>query len=301
MAATSTRLVLVLQVQGHKALGYPRERVMVGRGSQANFQILDQHVASEHLEIHRKDRTIWVKDLGSVYGTQLNGMMMVPGKPVPYKEGDRLVLGRNVALTLSVSEVPERESKNASSETESGPAPEKGSDSAEPPAAPIERTVPPAVRLAHSLPYPQAVVFEGGAEEEEITSVTEIESLPDLEESPENDEDEEPPSLEPRRSVAPAPAPVPPPPPAPTLDLEFLARAGEQLSTLHQMMRQIHKTLDSEKRELADELTSLREQLSTSRSELATIENTKAQVRKENEILSARYSEVSTQLRSTQQ
>jgi S-DNA-T family DNA segregation ATPase FtsK/SpoIIIE len=63
---------------------------VVGRGSACDRPVADPHVSRRHCAFEWRDGLVWVKDLGSRNGTQLNGEPV--GAPRPVWDGDRLEL-----------------------------------------------------------------------------------------------------------------------------------------------------------------------------------------------------------------
>jgi hypothetical protein len=66
----------------------------------APFKAIEHGVSRRHARLTRQSLTVMVQDLGSVNGTFLNGMRLVPFQPRVLRNEDELVLGR---LALHVS------------------------------------------------------------------------------------------------------------------------------------------------------------------------------------------------------
>lgn len=66
----------------------------------APFKAVEHGVSRRHARLTRQSLTVMVQDLGSVNGTFLNGMRLVPFQPRVLRNEDELVLGR---LALHVS------------------------------------------------------------------------------------------------------------------------------------------------------------------------------------------------------
>jgi pSer/pThr/pTyr-binding forkhead associated (FHA) protein/Fe2+ or Zn2+ uptake regulation protein len=66
------------------------ESWIAGRDSTNSIHIDDNRVSRRHFELNRKDQTYFIKDLGSVNGSLINGKLIEPGLLVPLKSGDEL-------------------------------------------------------------------------------------------------------------------------------------------------------------------------------------------------------------------
>ena len=69
------------------------ERVVLGRGGQAELQFDDRAMSKEHAALEFAGRGYRVRDLGSSNGTRLNGAEV---RLAELKHGDRLQLGEHV-------------------------------------------------------------------------------------------------------------------------------------------------------------------------------------------------------------
>lgn len=70
------------------------EGLVLGRNSQqCDLLVKDTSVSRRHARITARDGVIEVEDLDSANGTTVNGRMLVPGEPVPAKDGVEIALG----------------------------------------------------------------------------------------------------------------------------------------------------------------------------------------------------------------
>lgn len=74
--------------------GAPSKTIVVGRSSSCDVTLSrDDQISRKHMEIVGKDGKLYARDLGSTYGTRLNGKSLVQSEPLELKPGDVLVLG----------------------------------------------------------------------------------------------------------------------------------------------------------------------------------------------------------------
>ena len=66
------------------------DRLVVGRAASAGLRIPDSQISGQHCELEMIDGRVLLTDMGSTYGTSLNG--------VPVKARQRLESGDMVAL-----------------------------------------------------------------------------------------------------------------------------------------------------------------------------------------------------------
>lgn len=72
---------------------HPGETVL-GRSSESDVQLAQPEVSRRHALLHRDDGTgVTVRDLGSHWGTRLNGVPLEPEMPTPLRPGDHLRIG----------------------------------------------------------------------------------------------------------------------------------------------------------------------------------------------------------------
>lgn len=73
-----------------------RRITYVGRSAITDVQIRDRYVSREHLLLRKLGDKLLIMDLRSKNGTFLNGNQMRPGTEVEVKDGDSIVVGKNV-------------------------------------------------------------------------------------------------------------------------------------------------------------------------------------------------------------
>ncbi len=97
-------IILVIRGIVERVLLKEDEAVTLGR-SDANARVrvgvdltqygaVDRGVSREHCQLHLKDGSIYVLDLGSTNGTFVGGKQLEPNKLHPLRKGEELVLGR---------------------------------------------------------------------------------------------------------------------------------------------------------------------------------------------------------------
>lgn len=67
--------------------------VTVGRGAGSALHLDCPTVSGSHARLERADGDYWVTDLGSQYGTFLNGKQLAPGARARLQPGDHLRFG----------------------------------------------------------------------------------------------------------------------------------------------------------------------------------------------------------------
>src|SRR5262249_34230845 len=78
-----------------RALPPPESRLIIGRGDEANWVILDEDLSRAHAEIRRGWDGVTVVDLGSKNGTRVDGAR-AGGGPAALRDGAALALGKVV-------------------------------------------------------------------------------------------------------------------------------------------------------------------------------------------------------------
>ena len=78
-----------------RALAPPESTLIIGRGDEATWVILDKDLSRTHAAIHRAWDGVTVRDLDSKNGTRLDGTKLGPD-PVELRDGATLTLGRLV-------------------------------------------------------------------------------------------------------------------------------------------------------------------------------------------------------------
>jgi len=78
----------------------------IGRGDDNDITIPDKAISRRHAEIYFDANRFFIRDLGSKYGTQINGRDVTSGRE-PIADGDRIQLGPRTVLKFNVSAPPE--------------------------------------------------------------------------------------------------------------------------------------------------------------------------------------------------
>jgi pSer/pThr/pTyr-binding forkhead associated (FHA) protein len=80
---------------GRRVLPPPEATLVIGRGDEATWVILDEDLSRAHAEIRRGWDGVTVIDLGSKNGTKVDGVRL-RGEPVELRDGAALTLGGTV-------------------------------------------------------------------------------------------------------------------------------------------------------------------------------------------------------------
>jgi pSer/pThr/pTyr-binding forkhead associated (FHA) protein len=72
------------------------ETTTLGRSSDNDIQIRDDHLSRKQLKIIARGRRCFIVDLGSTNGTLLNGERIEPGKEFEVGEGSPIVVGKTI-------------------------------------------------------------------------------------------------------------------------------------------------------------------------------------------------------------
>ena len=88
---------------GTQTIPIDGERLSFGRGSEADQRFADNGLSRLHAIIYREGDRIWIVDENSTNGTFVNGER-VAAAGTPLRDGDRIKLGDNTTLTVSVAE-----------------------------------------------------------------------------------------------------------------------------------------------------------------------------------------------------
>jgi predicted component of type VI protein secretion system len=73
-----------------------KEKNMIGRDPKSDFVIDDIEISRNHLEVIKKENTVFLEDLNSTNGTFLNGKRLE--KTTEVADGDLISLGKNIVL-----------------------------------------------------------------------------------------------------------------------------------------------------------------------------------------------------------
>jgi two-component system cell cycle response regulator len=74
------------------------DRTVIGRGQQADIQVIDEGISRRHAEIVHEDEEILIRDLGSTNGTYLNGERI--GEQA-LSDGDKIQVGSTTILKFT--------------------------------------------------------------------------------------------------------------------------------------------------------------------------------------------------------
>ena len=81
----------------------PAKTILLGRSSSCDVTLSrDDQISRKHMQMESKDGKLIARDLGSTYGTRLNGKALVPNEATEFKPGDVLVLGASSFMLRSV-------------------------------------------------------------------------------------------------------------------------------------------------------------------------------------------------------
>ncbi len=89
--------------EGPQTITIDGERLSFGRGSEADQRFADNGLSRLHAVVYREGDRIWIVDENSTNGTFVNGER-VAAAGTPLRDGDRIKLGDNTTLTVSVAE-----------------------------------------------------------------------------------------------------------------------------------------------------------------------------------------------------
>lgn len=124
-----------------RALPPPEATIVIGRGDEATWVILDEDLSRAHAEVHRGWDGVTLRDLGSKNGTRLDGVE-ITGR-APLRDGMRIELGKVVLRFVDPAE------RHLRGETTSPASPRGLRASA--------ATSPPPSRRPSSSPWPFVV------------------------------------------------------------------------------------------------------------------------------------------------
>ena len=75
-----------------RALEIGDNRVVIGRGDDADVRVDHPRISRRHALLFRSEGSTWIEDLGSANGTEVNGNPLA-GDPIEIRPGDRVSLG----------------------------------------------------------------------------------------------------------------------------------------------------------------------------------------------------------------
>ncbi len=71
------------------------KKIIIGRGTNHVLAIPDNSISRNHVEVVYRNGEILVTDLGTSNGTKLDGETIPSNIPVPYTEGQTMILGQS--------------------------------------------------------------------------------------------------------------------------------------------------------------------------------------------------------------
>ncbi|MHC5036066.1 MAG: FHA domain-containing protein [Planctomycetota bacterium] len=80
----------------------PGEKITLGRGRDNDLVIMNASVSRRHalFKVDPASKMAEVEDMGSSFGTEVEGQRLSPKEPVPVESGAKIVLGQSVHCTF---------------------------------------------------------------------------------------------------------------------------------------------------------------------------------------------------------
>lgn len=95
-------MFLKIEYEGkEKFVDFSQDKLIFGRGSQADIIIRAEGVSRLHLEIMKREDDFFVQDLGSTNGTFINDVRLEPNKPTEFHSFFPINMGGDVIISLS--------------------------------------------------------------------------------------------------------------------------------------------------------------------------------------------------------
>ena len=90
--------ICIVMNKGDKILSYDIEgaAITVGRSPESDIQLRDNYVSRSHFILWQSGKKFFLKDLGSVNGTFVNGHRVRPGVTVEVKSGYGIAVGMSM-------------------------------------------------------------------------------------------------------------------------------------------------------------------------------------------------------------
>lgn len=90
--------ICIVMNKGDKILSYDIEgiAITVGRSPESDIQLCDNYASRSHFILWQSGKKFFLKDLGSVNGTFVNGYRVRPGITVEVKSGYAVVAGMSM-------------------------------------------------------------------------------------------------------------------------------------------------------------------------------------------------------------
>lgn len=79
--------------EGKRTESYDSDCFVLGKSKKADLSLPLEGLSRQHLEVKYREGNIWLEDLGSTFGTVVNKIKLVRGKPYLYAEGDLIRIG----------------------------------------------------------------------------------------------------------------------------------------------------------------------------------------------------------------
>jgi hypothetical protein len=106
MSPTSNLILRFTRAGGQwQSIPVPEGSLLIGRKSDCNLQLRGGMVSRRHAEIRRRGDRVWILDLGSSNGTEVNGKTLVKDIPQPLLPGQRVTIG-DYSLVLQAAATP---------------------------------------------------------------------------------------------------------------------------------------------------------------------------------------------------
>lgn len=77
----------------HKEISLMGPSFSIGRGADSDLALMDPKVSRDHARILQDDQHVYIMDLGSGNGTELNGYVLPPNEKTVLRHQDRIVMG----------------------------------------------------------------------------------------------------------------------------------------------------------------------------------------------------------------
>lgn len=85
-----------------RCLNIDKPRYIIGRAQSVDVVIADDLLSRKHLEVKLVNGATWIRDLGSLNGTWLDGIKLLPNIPIELRPGQVISLGSEDAITVRI-------------------------------------------------------------------------------------------------------------------------------------------------------------------------------------------------------
>ncbi|HEX2910963.1 MAG TPA: DHA2 family efflux MFS transporter permease subunit [Chloroflexia bacterium] len=96
-----------------------KPKLILGRVAGCDIRLNHEDISDFHLQIEARDSIMLVTDIGSQYGSYLNGLRLYPSIPLPLRGGDYLMVGGTILLAQTSVQAEAHPARN-------NPAPQPG-------------------------------------------------------------------------------------------------------------------------------------------------------------------------------